>query len=376
MAGFPPRSWGRPRVELFAVEPRAVQVTWAGLAPGPLRVTVAHHDHTVDTDGGPGGIVVDGLAPGVEHAIRLRGRDVDRVLVARTPHPPAGEELYRIATVSDVHIGLDHFGLSRQMRERTTPEVPHAELCAAAALDELVGWGAQYLVVKGDLVERSRPHEWDTADRLLAATGLPTALVPGNHEVKPDRPMNAPSPLPLSGVEIVTGVAHHDLPGVRLVLVNSTVEGRGYGAVDHLLDDLGDTVGGTELPALVAMHQHPQRFHLPWFLPPGIPGGEARRLLSVLERANQRVVVTSGHTHRNRVRHLRGMTVTEVGSTKDFPGVWAGYTVYEGGITQTVRRTLAPDAMRWTEYTRRAVLGVWGRWSIGNLDDRCVVVAW
>lgn len=68
--------------------------------------------------------------------------------------------------------------------------------------------------------------------------------------------------------------------------------------------------------------------------------------------------------------------MTEVASTKDFPGVWAGYTVYEGGLTQTVRRSLDPDAMRWTEYTRRAVGGVWGLWSVGTLADRCLVLDW
>ena len=63
MAGFPPRRWGRPRVELFTVEPAAVQLTWVGLAPGPVRVRVDERSLVVDNDGGPGGVVVDDLAP-------------------------------------------------------------------------------------------------------------------------------------------------------------------------------------------------------------------------------------------------------------------------------------------------------------------------
>jgi hypothetical protein len=70
------------------------------------------------------------------------------------------------------------------------------------------------------------------------------------------------------------------------------------------------------------------------------------------------------------------LLVSEVGSTKDFPGVWGGYAVHEGGIVQTVRRTLAPDAMEWTEYTRRAVGGFWGVWAFGSLSDRCVSHTW
>jgi 3',5'-cyclic-AMP phosphodiesterase len=376
MTGYPPRGWGRTRVELFAVEPSAVQLTWVAVVPGPLRVRLADRELLVDSDGGPGGVVIDDLTPATTHRIDVESAQRTWSLTARTPRSPSGEELFRFATVSDIHVGLDHFGLSRRMREREPADPPHPIRCGSAALAEAAAWGAEYLVVKGDLVDRSRPEEWNAADRLLAATTLPTAFVPGNHEVKRDRPMDAPSPLPESGVEIVEHVSHHDVPGIRIVLVNCTVDGRGHGAVAHLIDDVCDAAAGTGLPVLVAMHQHPQRFELPWFWPPGIPGSEGRRFLDAIGRANPRVLVTSGHTHRNRARRHGPITVTEVGSTKDFPGVWAGYTVREGGITQTVRRTMARGAMGWTEYSRRAVLGIWGRWSMGSLADRCVVVNW
>jgi hypothetical protein len=41
-----------------------------------------------------------------------------------------------------------------------------------------------------------------------------------------------------------------------------------------------------------------------------------------------------------------------------------------------VRRTMAPDVLRWTESTKRALFGVWGRWSPGTLGDRCVCRRW
>jgi len=65
-----------------------------------------------------------------------------------------------------------------------------------------------------------------------------------------------------------------------------------------------------------------------------------------------------------------------VGSTKDYPGTWAGYLVYEGGIVQTVRRVMARDAIRWTEQTARMFGGAWGRWSPGRLEDRAISHAW
>jgi hypothetical protein len=70
------------------------------------------------------------------------------------------------------------------------------------------------------------------------------------------------------------------------------------------------------------------------------------------------------------------MVITEVGSPQHYPGTWAGYVVHEGGIRQVVRRVAAPDAIAWTEQTRRSVLGVWARWSPGRIQDRCFSIAW
>lgn len=397
MGGFPPRRWGRPRIEPFTIEPHAVQVTWVGLEPGPVRVQADERGWELETDGGPGGLVVDGLEPDSTYAVRVEGVADRRVLRLRTPSAPRGAELSRLATVSDVHIGSTHFGVSKRMRERDVGRSPSSRMgdpgtdhlgrvpggqsgephplrCGRAALAEASAWGAGLLVVKGDLVESGRPDEWEAADRLLTEQDLPVAFVPGNHEVRSARDMDPPVPLPLSGVEMVTGVDHRDLPGLRIILVNSTIDGRGHGAVLHLAEEVASLATEADGSVLVAMHQHAQRFAAPWFWPPGIPGTEARAFLDVVERAAPGTVVTSGHTHRNRMRRHRTITVTEVGSTKDFPGVWAGYTAYEGGLVQTVRRTLSPEAMAWSEYTRRAVLGVWGRWAPGTVADRCVVI--
>ena len=88
------------------------------------------------------------------------------------------------------------------------------------------------------------------------------------------------------------------------------------------------------------------------------------------------VLVTSGHSHRNRARRAGPLVVTEVGSTKDYPGVWAGYAAYEGGIVQVVRRMTAPDTMEWIEYSRQAVGGAWRWYAPGGLDDRCFSHRW
>jgi predicted phosphodiesterase len=376
---FPPRSWGRPRAELFAVDPTSAQLTWAGVGRGPVRVRVGEREVVATSDGFPGALVVDGLAPdtpftAVVEAPRLRRGGV--VLAGRTLPAPPGPERFRIATISDVHLGAERFGLSKRMRERGRPEVPHPLRCGRAAVAEARHWGAALLLVKGDLVDEGHPEEWDHAEELLGGAGIPAEMVPGNHEVKPKRTMDPPPSVGGGVVEIVRGVRVLDVPGIRVVLVDSTVHERGHGRVRHTADEVVDAARAADGPVLVAMHHHPQQYALPWFWPPGTPGRQARRFLRALGEANPDVVLTSGHTHRNRRHRWHGVTIAEVCATKDYPGAWAGYVVHDGGITQTVRRIAAPEAIAWTEYTRRAVLGVWGRWSPGRMPDRCFTQVW
>ena len=92
--------------------------------------------------------------------------------------------------------------------------------------------------------------------------------------------------------------------------------------------------------------------------------------------ANPATLVTAGHTHRNRRRRYGPIPITEVGSPKDYPGVWAGYAIHEGGIRQIVRRTADPSVLAWTERTGDTVMGQWRRWSPGSLDDRCFSHTW
>jgi hypothetical protein len=95
-----------------------------------------------------------------------------------------------------------------------------------------------------------------------------------------------------------------------------------------------------------------------------------------LRRANRNLVITSGHSHRHRRRLIDGVPHVEVGSVKDYPGVWAGYVVHEGGLRQVVRRVSPIDCLQWTEETRRVMLGAWKMFSPGTLRDRCFVHRW
>jgi Icc protein len=64
----------------------------------------------------------------------------------------------------------------------------------------------------------------------------------------------------------------------------------------------------------------------------------------------------------------------EVSATKDFPGAWAEYRVFEGGILQVLHRISAPDALAWSERTRAMFGGLYPAYSFGQLDERCFAI--
>lgn len=361
---------------VFAVEDTSAQVCWRDL---PVGTAIAAGDGSAVVEReGPGAATLDGLPPGRELGLFVRtpGEGPARKAATfRTLAPPPGELLCRFATVNDLHLGEKHFGLLHLMGDRGGGD-PYPLRCARAAVAEAVAWGAEALVAKGDLTYHGRPQQWYDVAPLLAGAGVPVAAVLGNHDVGAKAVDGRPT-LAAHGIEVPTEPFCVDLPGVRVVLAHTAVPHKHGGAVlgaqrDQLADLLAEAPG----PAFLAMHHYVQRFRLPMAYPPGVPGDQGAALLDTVLDANRATFVSAGHTHRCRRRRLDPLVLTEVGATMHYPGVWAGYAVHEGGIRQVVRRVAAPDAIAWTERTRRAVLGLWGAISPGLLPHRCFSHTW
>lgn len=365
-------------MKVFAVEDSTAQFTWRSLPPGRMQLRVGGSTISMEPPDGPGGTVVSGLAPGTTYDVDVRtgGRSWHRLGRLTTLRPPPGRELCRIATVSDVHIGAPEFGILPPARDLDATGGPAPERCLRAALAELKEWGADLVVVKGDITERGAPEEWAAAVSLLAGCGLPVEAVIGNHDVKAGSNEGRRA-FADAGLHLVDqGTRCLDLPGVRLVLADTTIPGVHGGTIERSGDEVVDHAAGAPSGALVALHHHIQRTSRPTRWPPGIPGPEGRRFLDRLAAAQPAALVTSGHTHRHRARRHGPLMVTEVGSTKDYPGTWAGYVVHEGGVRQVVRRVVEPTALRWTEATGRSYLGAWAAVAPGPLSARCFSLAW
>ena len=284
----------------------------------------------------------DGLAPGTEH--HLGG------LTARTLDRPPGERLATVATMNDVHFGETACGVVEGTDIgpvlRSEPgEEPYPQLMNEAAVAEYEAFLACYAPF-GDRLHHVRGNHDGYHGGTFAAT--PTQ-------------------------EVV-------LPGVVLAVLDTTRPGAASGQVtaDQLdwLDELG---ARADRPVLVFGHHHPwdpgsRNRPASYF---GIGPDDSERLVEVVARRPSLVGWFAGHTHRNRVRrfHATGeVPWAEVSAVKDFPGVWAEYRVFEGGVLQVVRRIADPAALAWTERTRGMYEGGYAAYSFGALSDRCFPV--
>jgi hypothetical protein len=378
------------QLEVFSIGTTSVQVVWRLPRGGVHQVRVGAQQRPVDTESNtqaavdrsrPGlaiGVVTfDDLQPDTTYELSLdRGRQREVTTLARPP----GELLARVATVSDLHLGERRFGHLPRLTSKFEIDDSHPVWCLRGALDEIVEWRPDLLVVKGDLGHRNEPWEYDLAAELFLGCGLPLAVMLGNHDGGNHHLLaDTRTALTARGLRPIEAVERFDVgPGGRgpVVLVDTRVIGHHGGAVGHHSAAAAAAVAEVlPRPSLVVLHHQIQRTRVPLYLPTGISRRDGVPFLDAVAAASPRSLVTSGHTHRHRTWRRHGLRYTEVGATKDFPGVWAAYELYEGGIVQTVRRIAASRALGWTEWSRRTAVGAWGRWSPGRLRDRSVTTA-
>lgn len=396
----------RPLVSVFAVEDTAVQVVWRalpapevclrageqavtvtapppamlhrrGMAPRPL---VGRRGRSFSPVGGPGGAVIDGLKPATEYELVVEMPGGEEWVAQRftTLEPPPGPLLCKFATVNDIHFGEHWFGYLKTIEE-PHPLPPgfsnYSFRCTRAALDEALEWGAEAIVVKGDLTNNSQPNEFREIGEVLASLPVPVEVILGNHDAR-DAEYPARVWLAEHGIVVPDEPWARELPGVRLVMGHTEAFRHKGGHIDARQREQLVALTAGAGPAFVAIHHQLDRWTFSNIYPPGVPGPEANAFLDALASAHPNTYVATGHTHRHR-RHTHGpVVVAEVGSTKDYPGTWAGYAVHEGGIRQVIRRIAEPSAIAWTEATAFALFGLWGLWSPGPRSERCFSHTW
>ena len=304
-----------------------------------------------------------GLAPETDHV--LAGMPV------RTLPRPPGERLATVCTVNDVHFGEVECGILNGVDDhpiyRSAPGAdPYPVVMNRGAITDIRAVDPDAVVVKGDLTSMGTRAEYQAfLDAYGPAFGERLLHVRGNHDAYHGEDFASRAPLART------------LPGVVLAVVDTSVPGLASGGVSAPTLEWLDTLAAeADRPVMVFGHHHPwdpgsaERPEA-YF---GINPDDSERLVEVVARRPRIVGYFAGHTHRNRVRRFAAtgdVPWVEVACVKDFPGAWAEYRVFEGGILQVFRRISAPDALAWSEKTRDLYGGLYEVYAFGSIDDRC-----
>jgi 3',5'-cyclic-AMP phosphodiesterase len=333
-----------------------------------MDVTTVADDEVVLHDAGRA-ITHTGLAPDTDH----RFDELDGQAVRTLPRP-AGERLATFCTVNDVHFGevecghLD--GHQGGPIYRSAPgEDPYPVVMNRAVVADMAALAPATVVVKGDLTSEGTKAEYHQfLDTYVPAFGDRLMHVRGNHDAYHGEDFASDAPVART------------LPGVTLAVIDTSVPHRASGAVSaDTLAWLDQLAAEADRPVLVFGHHHPwnpaSTERSPEYF--GINPDDSEALVSLVARRPSIRGYFAGHTHRNRVRRFAAtgdVPFVEVACVKDFPGAWAEYRVFEGGILQVMRRASAPDALAWSERTRDMFGGLYGQYALGDLADRCFAI--
>ncbi|MGI9578331.1 MAG: metallophosphoesterase family protein [Microthrixaceae bacterium] len=288
--------------------------------------------------------------------------------------PRRGQLLCRVATVNDVHFGetvAGHIdGLEGYETFSVGPgEEPYPEVMNRGAVRDINSWDPDLVVVKGDLTSNGTAAEYAQFERMYRpAFGDRLVAVRGNHESYHHLAVaNEPT-------------QERNLPGVTVAVLDTSRDGFANGTITsdqfEWLDELGSRA---DRPVLVFGHhpvwdaEHDERSDRTFGLSPDATD----TLVETFVRRPRLVGYFAGHTHRNHVVRMAArpeVPFAEVACVKDFPGSWAEYRVFDGGILQVHRRISTADALAWTERTRGMYEGGYPSYARGKRHERCFEV--
>ena len=359
--------------ELFSVGPDEMVVTF--VSDDSEGIVTRIGDTEVSTTGPYHVARVTGLEPATTYPLAVEGVAPDEHLPeeVETLVRPDGRLVATIATANDVHFGEVECGrLGNALEEELGPvftsepgEPPYPETMNRAVIAEIRELDPDAVVVKGDLTDIGTADQYQAFLDAYGSLGERMCHVRGNHDAMTD-PTIAADDAPFAV----------GLDGVTLAVLDTVIPTLERGQVTHhQLDWLDQLAADTSGPVMVFGHHHlwnldaDHRSEM-YF---GINPDDSEALAAIVGRRENIVGYFAGHTHRNRVRRFpqaRDVPFVEIACTKDYPGAWAEYRVYEGGYTQVVRRTATPEAMAWTEKTRGMFAGLYRDYALGELGHR------
>lgn len=195
----------------------------------------------------------------------------------------------RILHITDTHLAappalvsgvLDTAGLLRE--------------CVAAIKVALPRIGpVDALLATGDLSDDGSPESYALFRDLVAPLDLPILPIPGNHDLR--EPMR--TCFKDLGIFAKAGRLNwvRDVDGLRIVGIDTLIEGSGGGVVDDATLDFLDEALATRGPVLLAMHHPPFASGISFMDEIGLAGID--RLKDVLARSAADIRIVCGHLH-------------------------------------------------------------------------------
>jgi hypothetical protein len=304
---------------------------------------------------------------------------------------PAGELVASFATLNDLHFGEPRFGGTFApeggfgeeaegfpVARETDGDVPYWRFMNEDAIEEINRLGVDCAVIKGDIADSGRAEQFGWAAEAFARFAVPHHAFLGNHDY-----------YALQRGEEVDGYALLDQPraprtlelgGWRLILLDTVEPGEHHGVFGEArlrwLERALDESHETGRPTLLLKHHQPvppeHRDRYPNNI--GLLPEDSLPLFELLGRHRQVKGVLIGHTHRNRLRRYPAagsVPFVEVNCTKDYPGGYAHYRLYDDGtFRQEVRRTSSERALAHSSRCAEFFKGFYRDFALGPLEAR------
>ena len=307
---------------------------------------------------------------------------------------PTTSEVSSFATLNDVHFGEKKIGgvLTEEheygeeapnfpvVRARDT-EIPYPRFMNSDAVADINRLGVDTVLIKGDIADRGLPEQFEEARGVFDGFEMPHHAFLGNHDYLARARGEDVDGYALLGQPTAPRVV--ELAGWRLVLLETSEPGLHHGVfgVDRIAwleEQLVESME-RESPTLLLMHHQP--------VPPehadgypnsiGIKPEDSLRLFEAVGNCSSVKGVLIGHTHRNRVRYRpesKNVPWAEVANSKDYPGAFAHYRLFEdGSFRQEVRRISSERALAHSTRCSNLFNGMYRHFALGPLEARSFV---
>ena len=163
------------------------------------------------------------------------------------------------------------------------------------------------VLLTGDLINNARPAQYAALRPLLDRLPWPKRLIAGNHDDRAGLRAHFGDWPGLDGAPTDPVQSIIDLPGLRLVLIDTSLPGRQEGAIDAATCDfLESALASTDLSVVIVQHHPPVALGLRYM--DAMKAEADPRYFALVEHHARRIeAILCGHYHRHVISRIGGV---------------------------------------------------------------------